>query len=572
MRCQNCGTENIEGSKFCRECGTALTAEQRPQTAVAERELSFAEKVELIRKELQGLDCGRCGYESCAENAEAIVRGESPYDSCAQASPETCMRIRQILGLPERSPLGLRIWWLLTSVKLAIGLIIALAVLSIIGTLIPQGRPAVWYLEQYGDKPLLYNLIVYLKLDRLYHTGYYLGLLALLGINTLACLTKRFRVSLQLLRAPLRQAPAQLLRLENSAELPTASGASQALEKVAEVLRSRGYRLERQGAQLRARRHIFGRLGVDLFHASLVLLLIGAIVGGLFGFEGFIAGNKGDILDVPGAEFKVRIDDLWTENYPGTTRIKDWYTKLTVIDGGKEVLTKTIEVNHPLTYKGVSFYQSSFGTDWLGGATLTFAVERAEDGSPLGEHQVEVGESFTLDAGLEAKLVAFYPHLVMTKLGPRNRSLRLENPAAYLEIYEGDVLRYWGWTFAHFPEVQLWRSAEEAGGPMGHGATTFPYNIKIVGMHAPEFTGLQVSYNPGIWIIYLSFAMMTLGMLLNFYMPPRWVWAAAERGRLILGGMGRDDREFMGEFEGLLAQVRAALGEAEAVPPKERVT
>jgi cytochrome c biogenesis protein len=90
-------------------------------------------------------------------------------------------------------------------------------------------------------------------------------------------------------------------------------------------------------------------------------------------------------------------------------------------------------------------------------------------------------------------------------------------------------------------------------------------------MHAPEFTGLQVSYNPGIWIIYLSFTLMTLGMFLNFYLPPRWVWAAAERGKLLLGGIGRDDREFTGEFEELLAKVRAELGAAEAVPQRERV-
>jgi cytochrome c biogenesis protein ResB len=162
----------------------------------------------------------------------------------------------------------------------------------------------------------------------------------------------------------------------------------------------------------------------------------------------------------------------------------------------------------------------------------------------------------------------------MTNQGPTNRSRRLENPAAYLEIYQGDEVKYWGWTFAHFPDMQIWAAAEpdserdraqagEPEEPQGHGSRgSMPYRVDLVGMRAPEFTGLRISYNPGIWLVYAGFVLMALGMFLNFYLPPRWVWALAERGRLCLGGIGRDDREFMGEFEVLVEQVRAALPEA----------
>jgi cytochrome c biogenesis protein len=577
MRCPTCGTENSEESKFCRECGTALRADAAAPTPVrdgttgviqpqTEQELSFDEKVELIRKELMGLNCGRCGFESCAENAESIVRGESPYDSCAQAPHAARERIRRILGLRERSPLGLRLWWALTSVKLALGLIAALVLISIIGTVIPQGQSDMSYFTRYG--PTGYKLIKTFMINQLFHSWYYLGLLGLLGLNTLACLTKRFQVSLRLLRRSRAQSPTQILKLENSAELSISGGPTKALEQVGELLKRRRYRVIRQGAQLRAHKNLVGRLGVDIFHASLLLLFIGALLGGIVGYEAFITGHKGEVLDVPGGDFQIRVDDLWTESYEGTSRIKDWYTKLTVIDGGREVVTQTIEVNHPLTYKGVSLYQASFGNDWLKGAQLTFAVQRVSDEASLGEYEVLVGETFPLDpeANLTAKLVAFYPHFVMTDQGPINRSPRLDNPAAFLEVYEGETLKFRGWTFAHFPDMQIWVSMEpesnptpETGGETGHGAVTLPYRVDLVGMHAPEFTGLQVSYNPGIWLIYLSFALMVLGMFLNFYLPPRWVWAQAERGRVRIGGIGRDDREFMGEFETLVEQVRAAL-------------
>ena len=537
--------------------------------------LTFEEKVEQVRQLLTGLDCGRCGYASCADNAEAIVRGESPYDSCVQASPEARARIRQILGLPAQVPWTARLWGTLTSVKLAIGLIAALALLSILGTLIPQGQPDLRYLNQYGING--YKLIKFFLIDQLYHSWYYLGLLALLGINTLACLLKRFRRSWRFLRQPRPLSPAQIPRLENSVEFSIRETPSAALERVAQVLKRRGYKVTRTGAQLLARKNLLGRLGVDLFHASLLLLLLGALAGGAFGFEAFLSGHKGDVLDVPNADFQIRIDDLWTENYEGTSRISDWFTRITVIEDGQEVKTQTIEVNHPLTYKGISFYQSSFGTDWFRDPQLTFRVLKVEpsgsdpeggDGAgsepamtPLGEHQVTLEESFPIDPekGLTARLMVFYPDFAMGEQGPINRSPRLNNPAAFLEIYEGEALKFQGWTFAHFPEMQIWVPVD-AEAPTGHGSMgELPYRIDLVGMHAPEFTGLQVSYNPAIWVIYLSFALMAIGMFLNFYLPPRWAWVSAENGKLALGVLGRDDREVTGEFEALVERVRGVL-------------
>lgn len=586
MRCPSCGTENTADSKFCKECGTALAPEKKKaqETATAVEptptsktedghlSLTFSEKVEQVRRLLAGLDCGRCGYASCADNAEAIVRGESPYDSCVQASPEARARIRQILGLPARVPWTTRLGGALTSVRLAIGLIAVLALLSILGTLIPQGQPDLRYLNQYGITG--YKLIKFFRIDQLYHSGYYLGLLALLGINTLACLLKRFRRSWRLLRQPRRLSPAQISRLENSAEFSIRETPSAALERVAQVLRQRGYEVTRAGTQLLARKNLLGRLGVDLFHASLLLLLLGALAGGAFGYEAFLRGHKGDVLDVPNADFQIRIDDLWTENYEGTGRIADWYTKITVIEDGQEVKTQTIEVNHPLTYKGVSFYQSSFGTDWFRDPQLTFRVLRVElpEGggettgespsmTPLGEYPVTLEEAFPIDPerGLTGRLRAFYPDFAMGERGPINRSSRLNNPAAFLAIYEGDTLKFQGWTFAHFPEMQIWVPVD-AEAPTGHGRMgELPYRIDLVGIHAPEFTGLQVSYNPAIWVIYGSFVLMAIGMFLNFYLPPRWAWVFAERGKLTLGILGRDDREVTAEFETLVERVQEAL-------------
>jgi cytochrome c biogenesis protein len=316
-----------------------------------------------------------------------------------------------------------------------------------------------------------------------------------------------------------------------------------------------------------ARKNTWGRLGIDVLHLSLIIVLVGGLVGGVGGFEDFQVAHKGETFKVANGGFDVRIDDLWSSSYKDSSQIKDWYTKLTIMEDGREVTTKTIEVNTPITYKGISFYQASFGSDWMGKAELTFRVERsnqsqdkstntpdnpqaAQTNSPstpttpapiTQEITATVGSEFTLDESKrKVRIVAFYPDLVMSEQGPVNRSQRLNNPAAFLEIYsidKPDKPEFSTWTFAQFPEFQHEFAKEN------------PYRFFLAGMKAPEFTGLQIAYNPGIGLIYLGFAMMMLGLCMNFYMPPRRLWVDVKDNHIYLGGLGRDPREFEPEFE-----------------------
>ncbi|MBI4651510.1 cytochrome c biogenesis protein ResB, partial [Candidatus Desantisbacteria bacterium] len=50
----------------------------------------------------------------------------------------------------------------------------------------------------------------------------------------------------------------------------------------------------------------------------------------------------------------VRFDNYWQPE------IKDYKSELSIIENGKTVLTKTIEINHPLKYKGIMFYQNTY--------------------------------------------------------------------------------------------------------------------------------------------------------------------------------------------------------------------
>ncbi|MCX8103620.1 MAG: cytochrome c biogenesis protein ResB [Candidatus Bipolaricaulota bacterium] len=574
--CKACGTTNDPDSRFCKMCGVSLTAAApAPPPRATELAIDGAlrGKVAEVVKVLGGLNCGRCGYRTCAENALAIVRGEASPHSCVQGGEEAARQIRAILGHAERPSFGALLWEQLTSIKLAIVLIVVIVLLSVIGTLIPQGKDPLFYIASYGEAGT--NIIKALLLDQLYHSWYFVSLLVLLALNTGACAIKRFRVSWELVSKPVESRTA-----DEIAQLPTQAKLDAHLfEKLEEALKRWRYRVRREGTQLVAYKNLWGRLGIDILHASLIIILIGGIVGGILGFEDFQIAHKGEVFTVARGGFQVRVDDLRVEHYPDSGQVKDWYSTLTVIDGGREVFTKTIEVNEPLTYKGISLYQASFGSDWLGGAELTFRVERVSEGNaePIGEITAKVGTTFPLEDGRTAKVVAFYPDFIVTEdRRPANRSQALNNPAAFIEVYNGDQREFTAWTFAQFPQFQHEFLGEN------------PYRFYLVGMKAPEFTGLQIARNPGIPVIYAGFILLVFGLALNFYLPPRRLWAAVKESTLYVGGLGREPREFEPEFEEIMADLspcpsshpqslslRGKRGEGEGaggLGPKEEIT
>lgn len=116
-------------------------------------------------------------------------------------------------------------------------------------------------------------------------------------------------------------------------------------------------------------------------HLGLLLILIGALITGIFGERGFMlifknhnqdtfidADNKFKTLD-----FKIYLDNFFIDFYDDANNlgrsIKSFKSKVTIFERDREILKKTIEVNHPLTYKGYSFYQASYDQNdfkWTG--------------------------------------------------------------------------------------------------------------------------------------------------------------------------------------------------------------
>jgi cytochrome c-type biogenesis protein CcsB len=115
------------------------------------------------------------------------------------------------------------------------------------------------------------------------------------------------------------------------------------------------------------------RIGYLVTHASLVLILAGALVTYAFKVEGTIGlweGGTGNVIEqVDGRQltarhtlpFSIRLVDFQIDRYPGTMRPAMFrsYVVITDLETGRST-PEAIWMNHPLSVKGYEIFQSSY--------------------------------------------------------------------------------------------------------------------------------------------------------------------------------------------------------------------
>ncbi len=106
------------------------------------------------------------------------------------------------------------------------------------------------------------------------------------------------------------------------------------------------------------------------------------------------------------------------------------------------------------------------------------------------------------------------------------------------------------WAFSR-PQMQhFWETAMNRVG----GET--PYRIRLVGMTAPEFTGLQITKDPGRPVVYGGFLLMIVGILVHLYFKHRQIWVALCTNEIVIAGVVRNNvSSFAQEFRSLVEEI-----------------
>ncbi|MEB3233411.1 MAG: cytochrome c biogenesis protein [Leptolyngbyaceae bacterium] len=452
---------------------------------------------------------------------------------------------------PLKSYLKGQVVPVLADLRLAILLLLAIALFSISGTVIEQGQSLAFYQTNYPEDPALFGFLSWkvlltLGLDHVYRTWWFLSLLVLLGASLTAC---TFTRQLPTLKAARRWSfytkPQQFQKLALSAELPTTD-----FDPVTTYLQQQRYQIFREGDRLYARKGIVGRIGPIVVHASMLIVLAGSIWGAMTGFfaqESIPSGQIAPVQNILDAgpwaapqlpkDWAIKVNRFWID-YDPSGRIDQFYSDLSIVDeGGNEVDQDVIYVNHPFKYRGVTMYQTDWGIS---------AIQVRVNNSPTLQLPMA-----PLDTNGQGRLWGTW---VPTK--PDLSS----GVAVVAKDLQGTVLVYG-------TDGQLVSILRE-----GFSVEVDSVNLTLVQILGS--TGLQIKADPGIPIVYTGFALLMIGVVMS-YVSHSQIWVLRTPSQLYIGGRtNRAQVTFERELIGLLNSLppepetlRSHGSESTAVPP-----
>ncbi len=306
------------------------------------------------------------------------------------------------------------------SMNLAITILVAIAIASVIGTVLQQNQPYNDYIIKFG--PFWHEVFQTIGLYNIYGAIWFLALLVFLVLSTSVCVYRNAPVMLRDMRQFRVNVKEKSLRLMHNSQSWSTEKSSEEVEK---TLR---YFLKLKGFRTRIKEHddhrviagmkgAWNRSGYIFTHVGIIVLCLGAYLDGSFGltikewtgriipevrdiradqvpatarlkaeesgsFRGSISLQEGtsskivflNIRDgylVQELPFTIELKDFRIEHY-ASGQPKSFESDLIIHDDLLDKpLEQTISVNHPLIYRGYAMYQASFGD---GGSNLSLVA------------------------------------------------------------------------------------------------------------------------------------------------------------------------------------------------------
>ena len=434
------------------------------------------------------------------------------------------------------------VWDFFCSLKLTLSLLISLALTSIIGTILPQGQLPPEYVAQISPT----KLQIYSKLGffDMYHSWWFITLLYVFSLNLVSCSIKRLPHVFKFVSEPtlvLGEASRNSFSLKQEIKISaTPENGKESLNKFLGAEFSSPVVTEHNGEyHLFAQKSAWSRLGVYVVHLSILVIFIGAIIGSLAGFKGYVSIVEGTSVNAVenrnGGQIPLGYEVLcekFSVDFYATGAPKEFRSILTVLENGKPVpgLSQVkVIVNHPLTYKGITFYQSSYGQATEGSEHYISVTPRS-GGTPE-KLAVREGVGVTLKDGTQLKLLEATQEV-------RQFAPGYSGPAARIEVTPKGSAPQIFLVFKDFPEMNAQRG----------DALIFGYD----GTNAKMYTGLQVAKDPGVWVVWLGCTLMVIGLFIAFFMSHKRIWVVVSKGHArIYGNASKNQAAFEMQFDAI---------------------
>ena len=215
-------------------------------------------------------------------------------------------------------------------------------------------------------------------------------------------------------------------------------------------------------------------------------------------------------------DFAIRCDDFHVSFYDNNAP-KEFRSSLSILKEGRVVHQKDIIVNDPLRYEGINLFQSSYGElpPEMRAApvplpeTIRLNLTRSATGKTY-EKTLRVGEALPLPEG-EGTLVieAFQPAARF-----RGQNIGAALTGRLTRGAEASVEILLPLRFPNFDKMRrggfFISIAEETAKQLSSGMAA---NVE-----KRYYTGLQVTRDPGVWVVYSGFVLMILGCFVTFFL------------------------------------------------------
>jgi cytochrome c biogenesis protein len=299
----------------------------------------------------------------------------------------------------------------------------------------------------------------------------------------------------------------------------------------------------------------FSHFGVYIVHLSFLVLIAGAIIGSVFGTEGYVNITEGETISSINLRsnnqpmplpFSVRCDKFTVEFYE-TGAPKTFQSDLAFLKNNKTVQSGKLRVNHPITFEGFRFYQASYGAAPGGKATLVLTRDGGRD-------VLNVAAGYTFDLpGKEGTFEVLRVEQNLMKMGPAIKvTVRARKEEATFWIFR-DIDKIKAISPDIFEQV-----------PMFNPSLFKPYTFALSGLEEKYYTGLQVTRDPGTPVVACAALLLIGGLMIILFSYARSIWIRIDqkKDKVMVRVAGRSYKNQAGlekEIQYLLAELKDNL-------------
>ncbi len=431
------------------------------------------------------------------------------------------------------------------NVLFAVSLFVTWGLLTLVGVVVDQNQEPNLYFQSYAAP--IARAILRLNFDNVYHSPWYVGVVALILLSLGVCTFKRV-IPARL--PPLRPVSVDKIPLHESFE--TDGDPASVRRRVAELLSARGWRVRERifgGIEWSfADKHNWARRGVLVAHAGFVIIAAGTTLYWARGFSGEFPLLKGETSRVGQTHALIRLDRFAYKIAPIMTKSGmvyqpiDYVSHVTVTGNDGIPKHMTVRVNHPIDVDGTLYYQASYGFG------MQFIVTR--HGHPiaaLSRRTLLEGDSFDLPGTQRSLLYERFAPTVDKQSGMPTADPRVNDPAVILAL-------------------------SQAGSALGEALVPVGSSIDLgdgwraTPKHYVLYSGFQYRNDPGVPLVGIGAFVLLAGLLISFYFLPARLYVRVDEvapARSRVGAAATTVKGydvFSSEFARLAATLRREIG------------